>query len=128
MRYITMDEFLMNRITLAELTPELLGNANTTVPAANELLDRFGEFRGCNSGYRSPEDQMRINPSAPKSKHMLCAAIDLEDKDNKLKTWCLANLQVLEELGLYMEHPNSTPTWIHVQIVAPHSGNRVFKP
>lgn len=128
MNFITMSDFLMNRIKLEDLSPELLGNANTIVPRANDLLSHFGEFRACNSGFRSAADQARINPSAPHSKHMEAAAIDLEDKDGKLKHFCVNNQALLASIGLWMESPDHTPTWLHVQCVPPKSGNRIFIP
>lgn len=128
MQYISVIEYLMGRVKMEDLTDEQVRNLNTIVPAANALLEKFGEYRKVTSGYRSQEDQMRINPSAPKSKHLLCAAVDLEDKDGKLKAWCMANLKVLSLIGLWMESPKSTPTWVHVQCIPPKSGNRVFNP
>jgi uncharacterized protein YcbK (DUF882 family) len=127
-KFISVDEYLMGRTTMDKLTPEQVGNLNTIVPRANELLEAFGEYRKVNSGYRSREDQMRINPSAPLSKHTICAAVDLEDKDGRLKAWCMANLGMLSKIGLWMESPKSTPTWVHVQSIAPRSGSRVFTP
>lgn len=118
----------MSRANLEDLSSELQANANTIVPRANDLLSRFGEYRNCNSGYRTPEDQMRINPKAPASKHTICAAIDLEDKDRKLTEFCLNNLEILQEIGLWMEENSSTPTWVHVQCIAPLSGHRIFIP
>lgn len=128
MQYVTMDEFLMGRTTLDQLSDELVANANTTVPRANELLDAFGEYRKCNSGYRTPEDQARINPKALHSKHLSCQAIDLSDPDGKLDDFCLKNQDVLAKIGLWLEDPKSTPGWTHVQVVAPGSGHRVFIP
>lgn len=123
-----MDQFLMQRATLDTLTPEQVGNANTIVPRVNQLLDAFGEYRNCNSGFRTQEDQMRINPKAPNSAHTKACAIDLEDKDRALTHFCLNNLPVLEKIGLWMESPDATPTWTHLQCYAPKSGNRVFIP
>lgn len=128
MTFISMQDFLMGRTKLEDLTPEQLGNANTIVPKANELLEKFGEFRKCNSGFRSAADQMRINPKAPHSAHTQACAIDLEDADGKLKAWLKANLNVLDELNLYMEAPSSTPTWVHIQAIPPKSGHRIFIP
>lgn len=142
-RYITMDEFLGGMGTLDTMEDELVGNANTIVPKANELLDRFGEYRGCNSGYRSMAHHLEIYAAKNKtrkaqglpelkvpmsSRHLICAAIDLEDTDGKLKKWAKENVDVLEELGLYCEALESTPTWLHIQFIAPKSGNRFFVP
>ena len=123
-----MTDFLMNKIKMEDLSPELIANANTIVPRINELLDRFGEYRKCNSGFRSAADQARINPKVTKSKHMIAAAIDLSDPDGKLGKWCLNNTKILEELGLYCEAISSTPGWVHFQIFPPKSGNRFFYP
>lgn len=128
MKFISVTEYLMGRAKLEDLSPELQSNVNTLIPKINDLLEKFGEYRKCNSGYRSLEDQKRINPSAMKSKHLSCQAIDLEDKNRVLSQWCLKNVKVLEELGLYCEDFKYTPTWCHFQIVAPKSGKRFFIP
>lgn len=116
MRYISVEEFLMGRAKLEDLSPELLGNTNTLVPRVNELLSHFGEYRACTSGYRSPKDQARINPKATHSAHLSCEAIDLQDKDGELKKFCVNNIKLLEEIGLWMEIGSSTPNWCHLQI------------
>jgi hypothetical protein len=60
---------------------------------------------------------------------MQCLAIDLEDVDGTLDKWCFANASlVLRDLALWLEHPDATPTWTHVQLKPPGSGNRVFRP
>lgn len=128
MQYISVDQYLMGRIRIEDLSPELLGNMNTLIPKVNDLLSQFRQYRGVNSGYRSAEDQARINPKAPHSQHMVCAAVDLEDKDNNLRYWCLTHIQVLIDLGLWMEDPIHTPTWVHLQCVSPKSGSRIFIP
>jgi hypothetical protein len=35
---------------------------------------------------------------------------------------------LLQEIGLWIENPMWTPTWVHLQIVPPHSGRRIFVP
>ena len=127
---ISLKEFYKGRDSLypKDLTVEIAANSSKLLIKVNELLRLFGEPRSCNSGWRPLTIQLEINPRAPNSKHVTGNAIDLEDRDGKLKNWCLANLFHLERLGLYMEDPNSTPTWVHLQQVAPQSGKRVFKP
>src|SRR5258708_1664530 len=126
MNYISITDFLMNRTTLDQLPPDLVANANIIVPKANDLLDKFGSYRACNSGYRSPEDQARINPKATHSKHLSCQAIDLEDKDGKLNQFCKNNTQILEDLGFWCEERQGG--WQHLQIIPPASGHRWFNP
>lgn len=77
---------------------------------------------------RSLEDQKRINPSAMGSSHLYGCAIDIADADGELKAWLLKNQSKLVELGLWMEHPDSTKTWCHLQTIRPKSGNRFFRP
>ena len=110
-----------------ELTAEKRANAEETIDKANQLLERFGETRRVNSGWRPVSINKATVGAAPKSKHMTCEAIDLEDKDGTLDQWCMENLEELAAIGLWMEHPESTEGWTHLQIVPPKSGNRVFK-
>jgi hypothetical protein len=127
---ITIDDYFMGRREKypQDVTPELAVHVKHTVDCANELLTYFGSDRKVNSGWRPKSLQMEINPRAPNSKHITGDAIDIEDKDGKLKNWCMDNGVLLAALGLYMEHPSSTPTWLHVQTVAPKSGKIVFYP
>lgn len=77
---------------------------------------------------RSLADQKRINPSAMGSSHLYGCAVDISDADGKLKAWCVANKAKLVECGLWMENPESTKTWCHLQSYAPKSMNRIFNP
>lgn len=111
-----------------KLSDEQIRNLNTLIVKVNELLDRYNKPITMNSGYRSLEDQMKINPKAPNSKHCECAAIDLGDQDHNFRYWCLTHINYLIELELYMEDPSHTLTWIHLQCIAPHSGHTIFIP
>lgn len=116
---ITLADYYMGRDSLYahELTPELAANAQQTVACANELLRRAGLRRAVNSGWRPAAVNATVKNAAKKSKHMLCLAIDINDDDGALDAWCMAHPEVLEELGLWLEHPSATPGWCHVQIV-----------
>lgn len=122
---ITVDDYLMNR--KAGLTFELLENAIDTVERVNKLLERFGSTRKVTSGYRPPTVNKAVG-GAKLSNHMLCKACDLEDHDGALDKFCMDNLDVLKEIGLWLEHPSATKGWCHLQTVSPRSGNRVFYP
>lgn len=63
---------------------------------------------------------------APNSKHKSAHAIDIYDPDNVLDTWLTD--KILSEHGLYREHPDNTPGWVHLQDVAPGSGHHTFVP
>lgn len=111
-----------------ELTRELRANARETVRRANRLMKRAGLFRKVTSGWRPAALNATVPGAAKGSKHISCLAIDLEDRDGRLDAWCMAHLDVLEEIGLWLEHPDATPDWCHLQTLPPRSGNRVFEP
>src|SRR5262249_14899661 len=129
-RMITLGDYFMGRDRqyAAELTEELRINAGITVARANLLLSRAGLSSRVNSGWRPAAVNAAGENAAQGSKHMSCLAIDLADDDGALDAWCMANPRALEEIGLWLEHPEATPTWCHVQTVPPRSGKRVFKP
>jgi hypothetical protein len=116
---ITLADYYMGRDRLyaRELTPQLADNACITVARANALLLRAGMRRGVTSGWRPPAINATVANAAPNSRHVLCLAIDLADDDGTLDAWCMAHLDVLEEIGLWLEHPDATPGWCHVQAV-----------
>ena len=127
---ISMADYFQGRdVTYAaELTDDLRVNAGEIVDRANELLERFGEDRSVNSGWRPAAVNAGVPGAALRSKHMTCQAIDLADPEGDLDEWCLDNPHVLAEIGLWQEHPASTKNWTHVQSIPPKSGNRVFYP
>jgi hypothetical protein len=127
---ITLADYFMGRDCshANELSGELRTNAALTVERANALLERAGFVGIVNSGWRPHAINATILHASARSKHLTCQAIDLSDLGDALDTWCLHNLCVLEDLGLWLEHPDATPGWCHVQIVPPRSGRRVFMP
>lgn len=148
MTWITIDDYFMGRRALypTALTPALEKAAAITVDLVNKMLDRAaaagirlvrkaglrpGDL-GTHvvSGWRPPVVNAATPNAAPSSKHMTCQACDTYDPDGDLDEWLMTpeGQAVLEELGLWLEHPASTKTWSHVQTVPPHSGNRVFYP
>ena len=130
---ITREDFFMGRDKkyASELTPEIEANAQVTIDRANRLLtyyyDANPDANRCkvNSGWRPPAINAATPNAAPKSKHMKGQAVDLSD-DGSLYQWCEENLGILEMIGLWMENESHTPTWCHLQTVAPGSGNRIF--
>lgn len=101
-------------------------NAIRLLHAVNLLREELGFPLTVTSGYRSFAHNQKIG-GAPGSNHVLCAAIDLADPDGKIKTAVQVNDNaLLKKYGLYMESAKDTPTWCHLQIVAPKSGSRVF--
>lgn len=108
-------------------TDEMVTSATALASAVNAVLIAFGQDRTVNSGYRPAP----INVAAGGMRgdaHETCQAVDLDDKPRDLARWCLDNVATLVELGLYMEDPRWTPTWVHLQLRPVPSGHHVFIP
>jgi uncharacterized protein YcbK (DUF882 family) len=122
-------------ITMKELNPrghktdvETASNLSRLLKALNVVRKAYGKAMIVTSGLRSQADQTRINPSAPKSKHLLGLAVDIKDVDGSFWKWCMVNMDLMVELGFYFEDKSATPTWVHMQLVPPKSGKRIFLP
>lgn len=127
---ITEKDYFMGRDYQypTEITADVIRAAAETVARANKLLEAFGEDRKINSGWRPKAINSSTPGAAQFSKHMTAEAIDLADPHGDLDQFCLDFPQVLEDIGLWQEHPAATKGWCHVQITPPRSGNRVFYP
>lgn len=133
---ITLDQYWMGRdkTHAADLTDEIRNNANATVRLVNQALKMFEEETGlvcdeCASGWRPLAINDATANAAKNSKHVQALAMDVREVAGRaLARWCLRNLNALEKIGLWMEDPRWTPTWVHLQIVPPGSGRRVYIP
>lgn len=116
---MTNADNLLNACDALEAMAREDGVAFPINPATNSQVSgkTYGGFRpqSCPQG-------------APKSSHKEAMAVDRFDPLNKIDEWCMSNLDKLEQCGIYIEHPDSTPGWSHWTIRAPKSGNRVFIP
>lgn len=129
---ISLETYFMGRdLTHAdELTDEVMANARITVERVNDLLARANrsDITTVRSGWRPTGVNADTQNSATHSRHITGQAVDLPDNDRTLATWCVDNLDDLEAIGLWIEDPRWTPTWLHVQIVPPKSGKLVYIP
>lgn len=108
-------------------TPEIDTNLNTLLTRVNLIRLGWGKPMIVTSGLRSQADQQRINPSAPKSNHLIGAACDISDPNLELTAWLKDNdSKRLADAGLWCEAGNKN--WVHFQIFAPHSGSQWFWP
>ncbi len=108
------------------VTPEIAGNLDKLLVAINKVRSAWGKPLTVTSGLRSDADQARINPKAPKSKHLIGAAVDISDPSGALYDWLKANPEVLEDAGLWCEERQGG--WQHFQVIPPGSGKRWFIP
>lgn len=125
--FVSPYEILKGRDIQNPLTPEMKQNLDKLLIAVNRLRAHWGKPLIITSGYR-PADINKAIGGAAKSKHMICAAVDIADPNKELAKWLLQDLSLLEDCQLWMEDPASTSTWVHLQIYPPASGRRIFKP
>ena len=126
---ITVEEYLGQHLAghESELTDEIRANAAIICGRANQLIAAFEEDRGLRSGWR-PAAVNHSAGGATRSKHMTGHAVDIEDNDGRLDAFCRQNVGLLEQLGLWLEAPEYTESWTHIQFVPPKSGKRWFIP
>lgn len=117
----------MSREIEYPLTPELKQNLDKLLVAVNRLRAMWGKPLIVSSGYR-PGKYNKAAGGAQNSCHLTCEAVDFRDPDAELAKWLISRLDVLENCGLYMESPDRTKGWVHVQLRAPTSGRRIFQP
>ena len=135
---ITLDEWLGPYRDHADATPAIRENALAMLDKVNELLVTYAEIEG-GTVPTNPSTKSQVSGSnnggfrpknstvgAPFSKHKTGHAVDLYDPGNKLDSWI--DDGILEEFGLYREHPDDTQGWCHLQDVSPGSKVRTFKP
>lgn len=125
---ISAEEVLMGRIKLEDLSPELRANLDDLLVKLNKFRAEYGIPMYVVSGYRTPEINDATSNSGKKSAHLTCQACDFSDSDNKIKEFIVKDPDILVRCDLYMEAPESTPTWTHLSNRPPKSGNRIFKP
>ncbi len=117
-----------------DLKEQYLKNAALITSKASELLSAYGKEAAITSGWRPLSYNLQVGGSK-NSKHITMQAVDLWDPEKKLGEWCVANIERLKEVGIYMEslattHASSDPKkrWVHWQCVAPKSGSIIFNP
>lgn len=103
-----------------ELTDEIRANAERTLAIINPLLEMFFQanpsaaHRFVQSGWR-PASINAAAGGAARSCHLTGEAVDLSDRDRELARWLVQRPDVLESAGLWMERPESTASWAHLQ-------------
>lgn len=120
---ITKKEILMGRDVEFPLSTVLEENLENLLVAVNKLRTLYGKPMYVSSGYRPGHYNWDVQGAA-NSPHITCQAVDFKDKDHALRKFI--TVEILEQCGLYMESPEYTPTWVHVQIRP--TKNRIFKP
>ncbi|WP_374334440.1 D-Ala-D-Ala carboxypeptidase family metallohydrolase [Leeia sp.] len=128
-KVITFEQWLMGRDKQypAEFSQVIASNGRALVVAVNKLLAIAGIGTRVTSGWRPAAVNARAG-GAPNSNHRTGNAVDLADPTGKLGQWCRLHTSALAECGLWLENPDHTRGWVHLQRVAPKSGSRIFNP
>ena len=122
---ITKQDILMGRDAEYPLTQALHANLDTLLMRLNTLESICPFPLIITSGYR-PGRFNRAAHGAKSSAHLTCEAADIKDIDQNLRKWI--SYDKLQDVDLYLESPDFTPTWIHLQTRRTKSGNRIFSP
>lgn len=123
---ITLESYLMGRDRAYPLNEELMTSALDLVDRLNKLQEHYPDSFVITSGYRPPEINETIKGARTGDAHETCRGVDLRDWNLMLSEFLLDNLELLEEIGLWMESPSSAKDHVHLQSYPPKSGNRVF--
>lgn len=122
---ITLKEYLMGREKEFPLDMLQAQNAAELLARINWLFGTLKLKPKVSSGYRPSAYNSSIG-GAKMSTHTVCAGIDLHDPDGMLAAKMLDHLDLLEECGLWLENPQYTKNWVHLDMK--QRKNRVFNP
>lgn len=130
MASITLKEYLKGRdVTYSKDYEPYKDNALKTVETINKFLANYNSPLIVSSGFRPAKLNNSTYGAASKSNHIICLACDIQDMGSfPLMNYVLKNLQLAKDLGIYFEDFRATPSWVHMQIISPNSGKRIFKP
>lgn len=126
---LTMRELLSGN-KLEDQLPGTQANLNNLLAVMNKFRVIYGYAMVVTSGLRTLDHHLDIYKDLAKQKgipfdqskvpmgsqHLRGAAVDIEDKDGKLYQFCQDNLNILEDLGLWIEMKD-TQKRVHFQII-----------
>lgn len=127
---LSKDELLMGRDKQypQAYTQQISDNLDKLLVVMNQVRMAYNIPMTVNSGWRPPQINEATSNAAQGSNHLWGLACDIADADGSLWKWVLSNLKLMQQLGLYFEDKRWTPTWVHFQIVPPHSNKRIYVP
>lgn len=111
-----------------DYTQEISDNLDQLLILLNQIRAAWAKPMKVNSGWRPPSINGSTPGAAKNSKHMQGLAADIFDPDGSLWAWVLQNLDLMKQLGIYMEDKRWTPGWVHFGFGPPASGHRIFIP
>lgn len=124
---ISRSEIVPSGVVLTEAQSD---NVDTLIVKLNRVRAEYGLPMRITSGFRTQEDEERIDPLHPNSLHTKGCAVDIYDPDPEKRfwNWCIENMDLLVEIGVWLEDRLYTLNHVHLQTWPPTSGNRIFIP
>jgi hypothetical protein len=120
---VTREEILMGRDKANPLSEEQEANLKDLLARIHIVREAYGKPLVVSSGYRPPSVNQAAG-GATRSSHMSCQAVDFRDPNGEFSRWCLANMDIIRQAGLYLEDPRWTQRpdgkggfsgWTHLQ-------------
>lgn len=108
-----------------ELPPDVSENLEKVIIILNKFQGMYGMVLNFTCSYRDEEHNTMIR-GAKNSDHCKGFAVDISDLDRGIAAFCMKNLEILENLGIWLEHPAFTKNWVHFTINPKKI--RAFKP
>ena len=122
---ITPKDYLMGRDKIYPISKEQALAMADLLARINHLFATLKINAHITSGYR-PGHFNKAAGGAARSGHLVCQAIDVADPQGELAELFKNNLKLLEEYGLWLEDPEHTLGWLHLD--TKERKNRIFKP
>lgn len=122
---ITPKEYLMGRDKEFPLDMLQATNMADLLSRINHLIATLKISTRVSSGYRPSSINKKIG-GAKMSTHTVCAGVDLYDPHGEIGKMLRSNTKILEEYGLFLENPDFTKGWVHLDTKT--RKNRIFNP
>lgn len=134
-------------ITLSDYIGVWADNPDWTKIVSDNALELLKRVNALLTDYQIGGGKLRINPKtkthvsgetgggfrplnypvgASKSSHKVGMAVDIYDYDDNLKKWLMRHQDMLIKHDLYLENPQFTDSWVHLQ--TRKTRNRLFNP
>lgn len=100
-----------------EYTDTISKNIDTLLIALNKFREAYGKPMTVNSGWRDKASNKAAG-GASNSNHLHGLACDFKDPDGAIDAFAVEcdDNGKLKEWGLWLEHPDSTKGWCHLDI------------
>ena len=129
---ITLDQYFMGRRELYpnEFAQYISDNAVLLLKVVNPFLLELGITEAeVTSGWRPNSLNATVPNAVQHSNHTIGKAVDIKDVDGKLDNLFRAHPELLRQYGLFLESPDSTPGWSHLDIATrTDRPSRIFLP